>query len=170
MNPIVKGVLILVVVAAVLGGTVWGVIHYGNTRYAAGQQDQVKADQLDTDKLKQQAAQEMADANAKTAALDAANKILVAHQEASDATNTATVNDLSSQLAAKRLRDPNANSGCRRSGSSQLPGAQAGTATSSADTAQAGGVLSEQLTELLKRLTREADAINDAYISCRATQ
>lgn len=64
-----------------------------------------------------------------------------------------------------RLRDPNAGRGC--SGGGTAGPAAPGTGTGAQDGAQTGGLLSAQLTGLLLRLEREADAINDAYAVCR---
>lgn len=94
-----------------------------------------------------------------------------AQQEVKDATNQKELAALSNQLRALlndagQLRDPNA--APERCGGA-APGQPAAVASGSADDgAQTGGLLSPQLTGLLQRLTEEADAINVAYISCRA--
>jgi hypothetical protein len=75
-------------------------------------------------------------------------------------------------LAARndgRLRDPNAEgAGCGRSGGGAEGSAAAGPGSGAGDAAQAGGLLSVQLSGLLQRLEDEADAINRAYSFCRS--
>lgn len=99
--------------------------------------------------------------------------------EKEDASNQRTVADLRARLRAAavvsaadpapRLRDPHAEpAGCGRGG-----GSAEGTATAAADGgagdgSQTGGLLSAPLTRLLERITAEADAVNIAYIACRA--
>lgn len=87
-------------------------------------------------------------------------------QELKDVDHEKTVAALSAELrrsagAAARLRDPHA-AACPAGAVAIAPGAGPD------DGAQAGGLLSAELTELLQRLTREADDINNAYASCRA--
>jgi len=64
-----------------------------------------------------------------------------------------------------RLRDPNATS-CTGTGPAVATGSSSGAGA--ADATQSGGLLSEPISRLFERLTREADEINDAYASCRA--
>jgi hypothetical protein len=83
-----------------------------------------------------------------------------------DATNETAIGILADKLHASRvLRDPNA-TGC--SGGSAQGQIASGPQTGGADATQAGGVFSEPASELLLKLTSEADRVNDAYISCRA--
>jgi hypothetical protein len=66
-----------------------------------------------------------------------------------------------------RLRDPNA-AGCGRD-SGGTPTEAAGAAGGGApDAAGAGGLISVQLSDLLRDRLRRADAINIAYAACRA--
>ena len=94
------------------------------------------------------------------------------HQELQDADHQKTVADLSDRLRrlagpAGRLRDPNA-TGCG-SGSGSAQGADPAAAADRAnDGAQAGGLLSAELSGLLAERAKEADDINNAYASCRA--
>ena len=70
---------------------------------------------------------------------------------------------------AGRLRDPNAAAAGCRSGGAGASTTDPGLADpDAADAAEAGGLFSAGATELLQRLTREADAINAAFASCRA--
>lgn len=94
----------------------------------------------------------------------------LAEQEKKDAANQSTVAGLSAQLrtaravSGGRLRDPNATA-C--AGSGPAVATESGASGSAGDPAQTGGLFSAGATELLERLTREADDINVAYASCR---
>lgn len=93
-------------------------------------------------------------------------------QRKKDAENAKTIADQKRRLAdlnaagGGRLRDPNAGRGC------SCPGAQGATeapaASGAGHPAEAGGLLSKELSGLLLRLTGEADDINAAYESARA--
>ena len=91
--------------------------------------------------------------------------------EIKDVANQKTIAGLSSQLrtasSSGRLRDPQATS-CRPSGSSAPAEDSASASIGTGDGAEADGLFSAGATELLTRLTREADEINAAYASCRA--
>lgn len=65
-----------------------------------------------------------------------------------------------------RLRDPNAGRGdsCGHPEGADQPD----TAGREGDPGEASGLLSVQLSDLLRRVLREADEINDAYSLCRA--
>lgn len=65
---------------------------------------------------------------------------------------------------AGRLRDPHA-AACRTAG--PAPQGASHATGGGADPAEAGGLLSVQLTDLLGRLMREAQQVNDAYAACR---
>ena len=122
------------------------------------------------DKQKQDAAdlliKETARANAAEKALQDAKNA----QEVKDVQAQKTVNALQSRLAALtvdgRLRDPNAG----RGGGSGGPQGSTPSATGNSPDrgTEAAGLLSAELTGLLQRLQREADEINNAYLSCRA--
>ena len=107
------------------------------------------------------------------------------NQDLKDDQNRQTIDGLSARLralagpagpagptgSAVRLRDPNFQAGAAqcRGGGDRSPGDPAAAAAAGAtDRSEAGGLLSEQLSELLQRLAREADDINAAYASCRA--
>lgn len=93
-------------------------------------------------------------------------------QELKDAQAKKTIAGLSARLRDLagpdgRLRDPNG-TGCRCGGGGAAGTNSAGTHDREADGADAGGLLSTQLSGLLQRLQREADEVNAAYASCRA--
>lgn len=83
-------------------------------------------------------------------------------REVKDAENQKKISVLSDRIrVAGRLRDPNATAcpGTKNTGSSD---------SSATNRAETGGLLSMQLTDLLARVLRESDEINNAYASCRA--
>ena len=96
-------------------------------------------------------------------------------QDLKDANHQKTVADLSDRLRtlagpAGRLRDPHATATATAcvQGSGNPPTDPATPAhPGAADSTDASGLLSAQLSGLLRRLTAEADAINNAYASCR---
>lgn len=110
-----------------------------------------------------------------TAKKQAAEKVLAAfksQQEITDATRKKTISNLEGRLASlagadRRLRDPNGSVGCRSSGGGTPGEAAAPAENRDGDGAEAGGLLSVQLSDLLRERLREADAINAAYASCR---
>lgn len=93
-------------------------------------------------------------------------------QELKDAKHQQTVATLTDRLrgladSAGRLRDPNAGR-CGPGGGSPQAEPPRAPGDRPDDPAEAGGLLSAQLSGLLQQLTREADDINVAYASCRA--
>lgn len=98
---------------------------------------------------------------------------LIAQQEKRDAKNLKTIGALDARLRALagpdgRLRDPHAAPGrwCGGGGPEGAP--PAGPADRPADKPEAGGLLSAELSGLLRARLTEADQINLAYASCRA--
>ena len=95
-------------------------------------------------------------------------------QEIDDAKNKLVVGALADQLraaagAAGRLRDPNARPAGCGSGGGCAPGADPARAGGgAADAAETRGLFSKEASGLFQQLTREADEVNVAYISCRA--
>lgn len=67
-----------------------------------------------------------------------------------------------------RLRDPNSPTGCGGCRHDTEGEAAAASGAGAVRAAEAPGVLSEQLSGLLRRLASEADEVNAAYASCRA--
>ena len=153
---------------AVLGGLFWVVRHIEQRGYDRAQADCLAA----RAQLHAEATAILAAETDKTRLAEQALANLKNQQEMQDAANQKTVDDLSDRLRraagpAGRLRDPNAPQ-CGPGGGAPprdfAPTAVAGAA----DRAEAGGLLSEQLSGLLRRLSREADDINAAYASCKA--
>ena len=96
---------------------------------------------------------------------------LKTEQEKHDAENKNTIADLAVRLRAAagpvaRLRDPNA-ARCGGGGGRAPTADPARAGSSAADPTETGGLFSAGATELFQRLTREADEINVAYVSCR---
>jgi len=87
-----------------------------------------------------------------------------AEQTKKDGDNEKTIADLGRKLRdAGRLRDPGTR-GSSCPSSETAPGATPGTG----DDAQGPGVLSAELSDMLRTWAAEADAVNIAYASCRA--
>jgi hypothetical protein len=121
---------------------------------------------------KREAGEVLATETAKTRAAEESLRTFKLIQDNKDAQAQNTIAALSGrvrQLAgpAGRLRDPNAQ-GCGGSGSGTQSEAATLAPDRPGDGAEAGGLLSTELTGLLQRLAIEADAINTAYASCRA--
>lgn len=123
-------------------------------------------------KQKAEAADQLTAEIQKTRTAEQALQTLKNDQELKDATHQKTVASLSDRLRALsdpsgRLRDPHAR-GCGPSGSGSPSETSTALSDRPADPAEAGGLLSADLSGLLRQLTREADDINVAYASCRA--
>ena len=120
-----------------------------------------------------QAARKYADALIDNAAATQALNDFKNIQEVKDVANQKTSAHQADRLrqlagAAERLRDPHQTTECRGGGSSASGGAPAAPGDRADDATQATGLLSKELSGLLRKLTIEGDAINDAYTSCRA--
>jgi hypothetical protein len=156
---------------ALLLALVFGVRMWTNSIRASERALVVAEYNIQIDKLQSDARDTLADVTAK---VESGNKKLrdaKEIQEFNDVVNTkalAMLADRSHALAsAGMLIDPNAQAcGCGSSGTafanSTTPSAGVG------NPAKAGGVLSRPLSQLLFDITRDADEINVAYISCRA--
>ena len=121
-----------------------------------------------SDKQKAAAAALLASESAKVADAEKRLREFKDSQEVRDVKANSVVNDLRGRLlAAGRLRDPFAG-GCGPGGDTAKSATTASPGAGAADGTEAGGLLSAQLTGLLSKLTSEADAINIAYVSCRA--
>lgn len=119
-----------------------------------------------------EAAKTLATETGKVRAVEATLREFKRNQENTDATNKTTVAGLQRRLTslagpAGRLRDPNA-ARCGGSGGGAAGGAGTGDRDRDGDDPEAGGLLSPELTGLLRSQTEVADTINNAYISCRA--
>ena len=152
-----------------LGASVW---MYGSSQYAKGAESvrMTYAHAIDTQKI--EAAKTLAIETEKTQTLTDALYTAKNQQELQDAKHKTTIDTLARDLRAAagpggRLRDPNA-AGCGRSSDSATGDVAATSGNRADDGANGGGLLSIELTSLLSRLGAEADAINDAYTSCRA--
>lgn len=162
---------ILIRIAAVVALLV---ILYTGEQYIEGRgYDRARAeDNAVIEKVKREAADTLAIETNKTRTAEQALQDFKNTQELQDATHQKTVADLSSRLrslagAPGRLRDPHA-AGCGPSGGSAPSEAARAPSGRPADPAEAGGLLSADLSGLLQQLNREADDINVAYASCRA--
>ena len=166
-NPTRWLILIAAVGALALGYVAW-VDHQQDIGEARATERFTAA----TDRQKAEAERVLAVEVEKVAAAQAALQEFKNQQEIKDAGNQKTVAALSTRLRdlagpAGRLRDPHAG-GCG-GGGGDAPAATAPAPGDRADdAAEAGGLLSKQLTGLLQARFREADEINTAYISCRA--
>ena len=162
---------ILIKIAAVVA--LLAVLFFGEQYIEGRGYDRARVeDQVAADKLKADAAAELASQTAKTRSAEQALQDLKNTQELQDATHQKTVADLSSRLrnlagANGRLRDPHA-AGCGPSGGGTTGEAATAAGDRATDTAETGGLLSADLSGLLQRLQLEADTINVAYASCRA--
>lgn len=161
---------------AAFGFLWWSAAHDRNA--ALAQRDEARA-ALNT--LTGKVTQQKADAAAryeqlKTERDEAQARLNDAHraQEKKDAENARVVSAQAERLRALaaahdgRLRDPYQDPGCGRGGGGAQGAVAAGAGAGAADVPEAGGLLSAQLSGLLLRLQLEADAVNDAYASCRS--
>lgn len=122
---------------------------------------------------KKEAATLLAKETAKVVATERALQDFKNRQEVKDAGNKKTVDNLSARLRSLvgrdgRLRDPHTDSGRGGGGSGPRGSGSPGPDNRPDNGTETSGILSAELTELLQRLTLEADEINAAYISCRA--
>lgn len=126
------------------------------------------------DKQKVEASNLLAVETAKVGALELKWSTFKNQQEIRDGKAQQVVagykNRIASLLSSNggRLRDPNAETGCRDSGGgpkSQTPPSPGNSAEHPTPT---GGLFSEEASRLFIELTSEADQINLAYASCRA--
>jgi hypothetical protein len=149
-----------------------GVSLYGHHEYAKGEENMrmIVAHTIDAQNIEAAAmlAAETKKVTVATQALqDAQNK-----QEIQDAKNKSTIATRSDRLRAAagpagRLRDPN-DAGCRGGGDSASSDLASATGDRAGDAAETGRLLSGQLTGLLRRLARESDDVNAAYLACRS--
>lgn len=165
MSAMLKIAAVLALLAALFFGERY-IEDLGAARQAA-------VDQIAIKDLKEKAAETLAAETLKTRNAEQALQAFTDAQNLKDADHEKTVADLHDQLRraagpAGRLRDPHATSGCGAGSGGATDQAASSSGDRPADGAEAGGLLSAELTGLLERLTREADDINAAYASCRA--
>lgn len=167
-NPMRWVMLAAVAASLVLGYTLW-VDHQQGIGEARANARWIAA----TARIKAEAAATLATETARVQATQQALQDFKNQQELKDAHHQNTVAGLSGRLrglasaAGNRLRDPNA-TGCGRGGDSPPGQATATPGDSANDRTETGGLLSEQLSSLLRARIEEADTINIAYIACRA--
>ena len=168
--------LALVLAALAIAGSVWG---YGEHKHTVGHTEGVTETtaiyETRLDAQKQEAAFALAQEQAKTLHFENELHDFKNKQELKDAEHQKKVAGMAEQLRraagpAGRLRDPNAQAGAGRGCSGDSPKAEAAAAPDrrADNPAETGGLFSAGATELLKRLTGEADEVNAAYASCRA--
>lgn len=168
----VQGKLIMGLVSFIV--LMVGIVIFGQHRYDQGDAAATLRDSVVIEKLKGDAATTLAAETERVRKAEQALRDFKDYQELKDADNRKIVQALADRVRsligdAGRLRDPNA-TGCGGSGGSATGQATEGAGDRPTDGTQTGGLLSVQLTDLFRRLTREADDINDAYASCRATE
>lgn len=159
--------LLLAVIA--LGAAAFGLVHYGHSKGVA---ETTATYEAALSKQKLEASLKLTDETAKTRRAELALQTFKNEQDLKDEKHQTIVAAMSTRLrglagSAGRLRDPN-QTGCGSSGGSAPGAAAAATADRSDDGAEAGGLLSAELSGLLQQRTQEADVINIAYASCRA--
>lgn len=169
MSPLLWRILAVAAGLAAIGAAVLG---YGHSRYNLGVKTTTDRYEQALSKQKTEAAQLLAEATGRVLVFERKLAAERAAQEVKDADNKTKVAALSAQLRAAagtagRLRDPNQVGGCGAGGGGATAPAAAASSPGGDDRAQAGGLLSEPLSRLLLRITREADEVNLAYIACR---
>lgn len=158
----------LLLVAALLGGLYMLERHIEQRGYDRAEADYTAA----IERLHADAAAKLSDEVNKTRAAEQALNEAKNNQELKDATHTKTIASLSDRLRRAagptgRLRDPNATP-CGRSGGGPEGGPTATANAGATNGPEAGGLLSEPLTQFLFEQAASADELNNAYISCRA--
>jgi hypothetical protein len=151
-----------------------GILVFGQHRYNQGDAAATLRDSVVIEKLKGDAATTLAAETERVRKAEQALRDFKDNQELKDADNRKIVQALADRVRsligdAGRLRDPNAPR-CGGGGGGATGQAAEGSGDRPADGTQTGGLLSAELSGLLAKLTHEADVINDAYISCRATE
>lgn len=160
--------LILLVVVLAVGAAVLG---YGELRYAAGVKATTQTYELALGKQKVEAATRLSTEIGKVLTLERSLGELKSKLESDyekRRMDSKVAEDALRGAAARnggRLRDPNA--GCGRGGGGAESKAAASAGDGAKPDAEAGGLLSVQLTHLLGRVLRESDELNDAYAFCR---
>lgn len=150
-----------------------GIIVFGQHRFTQGETAATERATAAIAMLKVEAAKVLATETERVHRAEQALNDFKNAQELQDAEHLKTIAYLSDRLrrlagASGRLRDPHS-AGCGGGGSTPAGDAPSASSAGPADDAEAGGLLSEPLSRLLLRITGEADTINAAYASCRAT-
>lgn len=168
-----KWLLYLLLAGASVGAVVVGYQTFVDHQQDIGDQRATARYELALSKQKGEAAALLATETTRANEAERRARELLAQQEKTDAKNLKTVGTLEARLHALagpdgRLWDPNAQPGrgCGSGGPQGAPAARA--ADRPGDAAEAGGLLSAELSGLLQTRLSEADQINVAYTSCRA--
>jgi len=164
-------VKIIALLIAIIGSAI-GIYFFGEHRYEQGDAAATLRDNKVIADMKIEAARILGLETLKTKAVEDAMADALHERELKDADNHKTIEVLSTYIRtivgeSGRLRDPNA-AGCGGSGGSTAGQTFSSASGGPANGTESGGLLSAELSGLLTRLTREADDINEAYISCRA--
>lgn len=173
LNPYRWAIYVALVVALVVA-LLAGYNYWANQKEWVGEQRATAAYNIAIKKQKDDAVIRLAEETAKVTAQETALREFKDKQEIIDAETQKTVAGLGARLRTLagtigRLRDPNADtSGCRCSGGSTPGSIAPSTIPGTDDSADAGGLLSAELTELLFSQAAKADLINRAYASCKA--
>ena len=164
----------LIATFLVSGGLVASFLLWANHEQRVGEQRATVRYELAIGEQKTRAATALALETAKVNTATKALNDFKADRELQDAKNKITVVGLERRLAALagptgRLRDPNAlaDAGCGRGGGGAPGAAPAGAGDRAGNDADGAGLLSKELSGLLLRQSKIADAINLAYASCR---
>ena len=158
---------------ALAAAVVFGYFSWRDTQQQIGEERATVSYNEKITKQKDEATRTLNVEKAKVAALEVRLAAFKELQEKKDADNKATIVDLKRSLlgtsrADGRLRDPNGDAGCGRGGDGAPGEAPATALAGSGDEAGEAGLLSVQLSSLLRNRLFRADEINNAYRSCRA--
>ena len=160
---------------ALAGAVALWVRHEYSRVDAAGYTRAAAVYQAAIDKAKREAAATLASETAKVLASERALAALKNTLESNDAQHAKTIATQSARLRAMSraaggpgLRDPFASAGCGPGRGGAAAPAPATAASGAADPAPAGGLLSAELERFLLTQAEAADAVNRAYIACRA--
>jgi len=164
MNVFAKIMAVAALLAALFGAEQY-VENLGYTRAQAEATAAIR-------QLKIDATAALATETAKVAAYQKAVQAFTDALNLKDADHVKTVHALQTRLHAAadpagRLRDPHA-PGCGGGGGGTASTTDSPAGDRAADPAQTGGLLSSELSGLLRDRLTEADQINLAYASCRA--
>jgi hypothetical protein len=164
-------VKIITLLVSIIGSAI-GIYFFGEHRYEQGEATATLRDNQVIADMKIKAARILGLETLKTKAVEDVLAAALHERELKDADNHKTIEVLSTYIRSivgdsGRLRDPNA-AGCGSSGGSTAGQTFSNASSGPANGAESGGLLSAELSGLLTRLTREADDVNEAYISCRA--
>ena len=164
-------VKVIAFLLAIIGLAV-GIYFFGEHRFQQGDDAASLRWGSVVDKMKIEAAADLAKEVLKTKSVEDVLASALHERELKDADNHKTIEVLSTYIRnlvgdTGRLRDPNA-TGCGSSGGGTAGQTFSSASSGPADGTETGGLLSVQITELFTGIVREADDINEAYISCRA--